>query len=202
MVILSNGDRTAVFLKSMFYVVGSGPSGVACAYSLVNKGCQVTMIDAGLVLESDRTEKLRHLRDAGPSSWASSDAAFLRDGMKAGLAGIPVKLAYGSGFPYRGVPGATPVKQTAANLRSSYALGGLSNVWGAAVMPYHADDIRDWPINVERLAPHYTAVFDFMPLAAKEDELSHRFPLYARSFRSVENESAGEGAAPRSGEVP
>jgi len=168
------------------YVVGSGPSGVACAYALLRQGCDVSMLDVGLTLEPDRAEKLRHLKDAEPSSWAGPHAAFLRDGMKAGLSGVPVKLAYGSGFPYRAVPGATPVKETTANLRSSYALGGFSNVWGSAVMPYHADDIRDWPISVERLAPHYKAVFDFMPLAAKEDALACRFPLYARSFESLE----------------
>lgn len=170
----------------MFYVIGSGPSGVACAYALLHQGCDVTMLDAGLTLEPDRAEKLRHLKDAGPSSWTGPHATFLRDGMQAGLSGVPVKLAYGSSFPYRAAAGATQVKQTAANLRSSYALGGFSNVWGSAVMPYHAEDIRDWPISVERLAPHYTAVFDFMPLAAKVDNLASRFPLYARSFESLE----------------
>jgi len=170
----------------MFYVVGSGPSGVACAYALLTKGCSVTMLDAGLTLEPDRREKLRHLRDVGPTSWKGPDVGFIHEGVKAGLGGIPVKLAYGSGFPYRKVAAATLVTQTAANLRSSYALGGFSNVWGSAVMPYQADDIQDWPITVERLAPHYTAVFEFMPLAAKEDNLTHRFPLYARSFEALE----------------
>jgi choline dehydrogenase-like flavoprotein len=174
------------FLNRMFYVIGSGPSGVACAYGLLRQGCDVTMLDAGLTLEPDRAEKLRRLKDAGPSSWTGHQAAFLRDGMKAGLNGVPVKLAYGSSFPYRAAVGATQVRQTAANLRSSFALGGFSNVWGSAVMPYHAEDIRDWPISVERLAPHYTAVFDFMPLAAKEDQLTRRFPLYARCFESLQ----------------
>jgi choline dehydrogenase-like flavoprotein len=170
----------------MFYVIGSGPSGVACAAALLRQGCDVTMLDVGLTLEPDRAEELRRLKDAGPSSWIGPRAEFLRGGMTAGLSGVPVKLAYGSSFPYRAVAGAIPLKQTGVNLRSSNALGGFSNVWGSAVMPYHADDIRDWPISVERLAPHYTAVFDFMPLAAKEDTLARRFPLYARSFESLE----------------
>jgi choline dehydrogenase-like flavoprotein len=144
------------------------------------------MLDAGLTLEANRREKLRHLRDIGPTSWKGPDAAFLRKGVEAGLGGIPVKLAYGSVFPYRKVAAATLVTQTEANLRSSYALGGFSNVWGSAVMPYQADDMRDWPITVERLAPHYTAVFQFMPLAAKADNLTHRFPLYASSFEALE----------------
>lgn len=170
----------------MFYVVGSGPSGVACAYALLTQGCSVTMLDAGLTLEPDRREKLQRLREIDPTSWKGPDAAFLRKGVEVGLDGIPVKLSYGSGFPYRKVATAMLVTQTASNLRSSYALGGFSNVWGSAVMPYEAEDIRDWPITVERLAPHYTAVFEFMPLAAKEDNLTYRFPLYARSFEALE----------------
>lgn len=170
----------------MLYVIGSGPSGVACAYALLHQGCPVTLLDAGLTLEPDRKEKLQQLQMAGPASWNGPQAAFLRNGMKARLSGIPAKLAYGSSFPYRRLAAAAAVKQTAANLRSSYALGGFSNVWGSAVMPYHADDIRDWPFSVERLAPHYTAVFDFMPLAAKQDDLARRFPLYCRSFEALE----------------
>src|SRR5262249_27483870 len=146
----------------MFYVIGSGPSGIACAYALLRQGCRVTLLDSGLTLEPDRKEKLQQLQMAHPASWNGPRAAFLRDGMKARLSGIPAKLPYGPSSPYRGGAGATPVKQTSANLRSSYALGGFSNVWGSAVMPYQAEDIQDWPISVERLTPHYTAVFDFM----------------------------------------
>jgi choline dehydrogenase-like flavoprotein len=146
----------------------------------------VTLLDAGLTLEQDRQKKLRHLQVTDAAAWTSPEATFLRDGRMAGLTGIPAKLSYGSSFPYRRVAAATTVKQTGANLRSSYALGGFSNVWGSAVMPYHDEDIRDWPISVERLAPHYAAVFDIMPLAAKQDELARRFPLYAHSFEALE----------------
>ena len=169
----------------MFYVIGSGPSGVACAHALLRQGCRVGLLDAGLTLEPERKEKLQRLQAVGPEMWNSAQGAFLREGVVAQLSGIPVKLAYGSRFPYLEVAGAMTIKQTAANLRSSYALGGFSNVWGSAVMPYHAGDIRDWPISVERLAPHYAAVFDFMPLAANEDELARRFPLYARTFEAL-----------------
>ena len=31
----------------MLYVVGSGPSGVACATALIQKGLRVTMLDVG-----------------------------------------------------------------------------------------------------------------------------------------------------------
>jgi glycine/D-amino acid oxidase-like deaminating enzyme len=95
----------------MFYVIGSGPTGVACAYALLHQGCDVTMLDAGLTLEPDRAENLRHLKDAGPSSWTGPHAAFLRDGMQAGLSGVPVKLAYGSSFPIDSSPARAQVKK-------------------------------------------------------------------------------------------
>ena len=78
----------------MFYVIGSGPSGVACAYALLRQGCPVTLLDAGLTLEPDRKEKLQQLQIARPASWNDPQTAFLRDGVKAGLGGIPAKLAY------------------------------------------------------------------------------------------------------------
>jgi choline dehydrogenase-like flavoprotein len=177
----------------MFYVVGSGPSGVSCAYALLRQGCAVTMLDSGLTLESFRARKLQRIQEAGPASWTGSEAIFLREGRKAGLRGIPVKLAYGSDFPYRRVDGgATVIARTGANLRSSFARGGFSHVWGSAVMPYIAADMRDWPIGLERLAPHYKAVFDFMPLAAREDKLTRSFPLYSRSFEALKTSQQAE----------
>jgi hypothetical protein len=62
-------------LRRMFYVIGSGPTGVACAYALLHQGCDV-MLHAGLTLEPGRAENLRHLKDAGPSSWTGPHALF------------------------------------------------------------------------------------------------------------------------------
>src|SRR4029077_11551312 len=45
----------------MFVVVGSGPAGVACAHALLSKGARVTMLDAGLDLESDRKAQVANL---------------------------------------------------------------------------------------------------------------------------------------------
>ncbi|HEY4047696.1 MAG TPA: NAD(P)-binding protein [Acidobacteriaceae bacterium] len=164
----------------MYYVIGSGPSGVACAYALVRKGLQVTLIDAGLQLETARRQQLLDLQAIAPQEWRGPKGAFLRDGMDATSQGIPLKLAYGSDFPYRAVAGATEVALHSASSTPSYAQGGLSNVWGSAVLPYRPLDIPDWPISVDRLARHYRAVFEFMPLAACRDSLEEEFPLYSQ----------------------
>jgi choline dehydrogenase-like flavoprotein len=164
----------------MYYVIGSGPSGVACAYALVRKGLQVTLIDAGLQLETSRRQQLFNLQELAPEEWRGPEGAFLRDGMDATSQGIPLKLAYGSDFPYRAVAGATEVALHSASSMPSYAQGGLSNVWGSAVLPYRPVDIPEWPISVDRLASHYRAVFEFMPLAACRDSLEEEFPLYSK----------------------
>ena len=49
---------------------------------------------------------------------------------------------------------------------------------GLAVMPYIASDIEKWPITIDELAPHYTAVLNSMQLSAATDNLAELFPIY------------------------
>src|ERR1700680_1672007 len=85
----------------MICVIGSGPSGVACASALLEKGAKVTMLDAGLELEPNRRRQVAALQSVAFTSWDDASLRFLRDGIQVGTGGIPLKLAYGSDFPYR-----------------------------------------------------------------------------------------------------
>src|SRR5438045_1282898 len=120
----------------MFHVVGSGPAGVSCARALAETGAAVTILDSGLELERDRAERLADLAATPPSLWNNGRTDFLRAGLDASSAGIPLKLAYGSGYPYRSVPGSTPVNVDGADTSPSFCAGGLSTVWGGAILPY------------------------------------------------------------------
>ena len=173
----SDGDSTRLE-DNMHYVVGSGPTGVACARALLAQGVQVTMLDAGLQLEPEREAQIRSLQALPFAEWASEAGKFLKDGMESGAEGIPVKLTYGSDYPYRVPPGAAPVEFRDASASPSYAIGGLSTVWGSAVMPYHQRDMVRWPISAEDLAEGYRAIFRWMPLSAIRDDLDRDFPLY------------------------
>jgi choline dehydrogenase-like flavoprotein len=160
------------------YVIGSGPAGVSCSKALLQQGIPVKMLDAGIGLEDTRTTQLRQLKNTSPGLWNPGMLAFLKEGMSADVGGIPLKLAYGSKFPYEDPERDITINASAVGVKPSLARGGLSNVWGAAALPFHAQDMVKWPIKVEDLAPHYEAVLRFMPLVARQDDLAALFPLY------------------------
>ena len=135
------------------------------------------MLDAGLELAPARRGQMANLRSTPSTSWSNESVAFLRDGVEVTRDGIPVKLAYGSDFAYRD-PLGRPIALDGAYGSPSFARGGLSNVWGASVLPYRSEDMTDWPITAGDLAPHYRAAMAMMPFSARHDRLEEQFPLY------------------------
>jgi choline dehydrogenase-like flavoprotein len=171
--------------NGMVYVIGSGPAGVSVAYALLKQGAEVTMLDAGLELEPERSRVVDALSRSTPDEWSEDSLSVLKGNLVGDGRVMPRKLSYGSDFPYRDVEGGMSVIQSGVEVVSSCARGGLSNVWGSAVLPYRAEDIIDWPISVDDLAPHYRSAFELMPLAAQHDDLEQEFPLYAPLYASL-----------------
>ncbi len=169
-------------MSDMIYVIGSGPAGISCAYSLIQQGLEVTMLDSGIELESDKKRILEVLSSTNPENWDKNLLDKIKNNPKASTSGIKEKWSFGSNFPYRDVDKYLPIKAKDVVIRQSLARGGLSNVWGAAVLPYIDNDIVDWPISINDLAPHYEAVFSFMNLAAISDDLESIFPLYSKNY--------------------
>ncbi len=167
------------------FVVGSGPAGIAAAYSLLRNGLPVTMLDVGLCLEPERQQIVDRLAAGMPESWDELQLDDLRRFTQASIGGLPQKLVYGSDFPYRAPTGLVEFDQRGSDLLISHALGGLSTAWGANVFPLLAQDITDWPIGLAELEPYYRAVFSFIDLAAREDRLSQLFPLHADKYHPL-----------------
>jgi len=170
----------------MHCVIGSGPAGVACAKALLARGASVLMLDAGLELDPGRAQIVRQFADAKPSAWQTGDRARLKGDMAAGAKGIPLKLAFGSDFPYRETETHIPWQSQGTSVRPSLALGGLSNVWGATLLPYRDADIAGWPIKSAQLEKHYRAVLEFTGLSAQHDDLEEWFPLHSNNPRVLE----------------
>jgi len=162
----------------MHCVIGSGPAGVACAHALLTRGATVLMLDAGLELEPDRAQIVRQFAEAKPSTWPKNDRVRLKGNIVAGAKGIPLKLAFGSDFPYRETEAHIPWQGRGISVRPSLALGGLSNTWGATLLPYRDTDITDWPVKSAQLEKHYRAVIELTGLSAQRDDLEEWFPLH------------------------
>jgi choline dehydrogenase-like flavoprotein len=162
----------------MYYVVGSGPSGIACAQALANSGCAVTILDAGLTLEPEReTMRAALARSTDTDCWPEPEFSASGNGT------IPIKLVHGSDYPYRLAPSSTDICQLdGLSIQGSYAAGGLSNVWGGAILPYRQDDLAGWPIAEAELHQAYAEVLKLLPLAAERDDLAELFPLYTESY--------------------
>jgi choline dehydrogenase-like flavoprotein len=169
----------------MDIVVGSGPAGVACARALLDRGRKVLMLDAGLTLEPERRHLVEQFARGRPGEWTAADLAAYQAGMEADAGGVPQKLVYGSDFPYQDAEQHLGTEYVGVGLRPSLAQGGLSNVWGAAVMPYAQRDLAGWPIKVADLAEHYPAALRLTGMSASHDDLENLFPLYREEITEL-----------------
>jgi len=166
-------------------VVGSGPAGVACAKGLLERGKHVHMLDSGLSLETERLALVNRLKGSRPEDWNTSDVAAFKGAMEAGAGGLPQKLVYGSDFAYREAEEHLRVTYENVGLRPSLAKGGLSNVWGAAMLPFREADVQDWPVKLNALERHYQAALQITGLAARHDSLEELFPLFRNNFTEL-----------------
>jgi choline dehydrogenase-like flavoprotein len=155
-------------------VIGSGPSGVAAASALLAAGRHVHMLDVGVSLEPERERKVSEAR--GRALLTPANAPWLDK--QGGDDAIPRKLIFGSDFPYREASESLALTSRGTGAEPSFARGGLSNVWGAAALPFAAEDTADWPVSAESLAPHYEACARILGIAGEQDYLAEWFPLH------------------------
>lgn len=162
-------------------VIGSGPAGVACASALLDRGAKVLMLDAGIKLEPERARIVSELaQKKSRNEWQPSQIAAIHGDTSADLKGLPNKRLFGSDFLYRESAEKIPWRaHEKVAVCPSLGLGGLSNVWGASMLPLRDDDISGWPIKNADLADHYRAVAEITGFAGRHDGLEELFPLHA-----------------------
>ena len=135
-------------------VVGSGPSGVSCAKGLLDNKKKVLMLDVGLEIEKKKKEKKKELINLNNKSnfyeeWVKNFKPINHN---------IFKQIYSSSFAYANKKEFFLNNPKGLNFTGSYALGGLSNVWGAASLPYEENDFLTWPINLNDLKPYYKKI--------------------------------------------
>jgi len=158
-------------------VVGSGPAGISAAWALLEQGRNVTMLDVGEELEAEKSALRSRLASVEPAHWRASDIYSFTNSRRSGK--VDTIRPFGSDFLFHDPVGffERPEKNSSIGLRPSFASGGLSNGWGAAILPYRQEDILDWPANARELDKHYEALRDFMPMASGADDLRDLFPM-------------------------
>ena len=138
------------------------------------------MLDGGGKLDAPAQDRRERLAASGPDNWTAGDV----QSWQAPQFDTPPGQVRRFGSDFAMVPGAeTLVSPDRVGLRASHAAGGLSNLWGSAVLPNRAEDIADWPIGIEDLAPHYRAVAEFLPISGRQDALQTLFPALSMQDR-------------------
>lgn len=166
-------------------VVGSGPAGIACAKALARRGARVEMIDVGERLAPDRATLKQRLAAAAPAEWRAEDRAAAADNPTMRGEVFPRKFLFGGEELLRGQHEDAPVAADWPIIAQSFAAGGLSVAWGAALLPVDGADMSDWPFGRAALDDSFARVLGDLPLAARADDLSRSFPLYGKPERSL-----------------
>lgn len=158
-------------------VVGSGPSGVSAAKALLERGFIVTMIDGGSDLEPEIRAQVKRISQSSPDKWSLEEVDSLRKLGKKDSNGVPEKTVFGSDYVFKGVEKYLSINRENTEYKPTLSKGGLSSVWGAAVLPYRQEDIEDWPISLGELKPHYESSLKLLKVGVPNDGLSQLFPM-------------------------
>ena len=156
-------------------VIGSGPSGVACAYSLLKqKGVKVDMLDTGFNIEPDIAHLENNKELICPKTILKQVKASKRQ-LLTTYNKLPDKLAFGSDYVYKECDKTKLTQDVSTHFSTSQAKGGLGNVWGANINALADIDIQDWPISAADLSPYFKLLEEFTPIAAEHSILDHNY---------------------------
>ncbi len=174
----------------MIAVVGSGPAGVAAAQVLLDAGHAVTLIDGGITLEDEIKQRILPLKSQPKAQWPKDLLQSFKAKSEYDSKGVQLKRLFGSDFPYREIENHLPQKNIeTGHITPSLAVGGFSQVWGAAMMPYSNRDLVGWPLTADDLKTHYAAVLKMTGLSAEVDGLEPHFPLLTRDLTPLKASS-------------
>ena len=140
-------------------VIGSGPAGLSAVMALLDRGRDVLVIDGGADLEPQLDASREALAQSDPADWSAKSVEAYKAPNREGI------RRYGSDFALA-PEDAFLDRSDGVELRGSLAQGGLSTLWGAAVLPWPEAEMSDWPVDIR---PHYRAVSEFLPIAGRAD---------------------------------
>jgi ferredoxin len=167
-----------VMLKPTVVVIGSGLSAIGAIKALVKEGIKPTILDTGRILDIDKQDIVNKLSEKKPDQWKNQDREFIikNDTVVKDASSIPKKLIFGSNYLYGKSIENAKVEDDGSIPPFSYARGGLSAGWGAAILPPSEYDIEDWPISIDEFHKYCQIVLEDLPYSSSDDGLSLSFP--------------------------
>ena len=166
-------------------VVGSGPAATAVVLALVRRGLHPDVIDIGECLDEHVARTVAAVARLPRADWPVEVLAQIGDNSTVIGDGLPRKLVFNTDYIYASERTYGRVQTVDVDLVPTHASGGYSTVWGAAILPMHADDMTAWPIARHDLDEHYRAVADALPLTGECDALAEAFPTFREELGSV-----------------
>ena len=136
-----------------YCVIGSGPAGIACAMALLARHVKVTLLDVGITLPPATLKTLANYQNNPRARSQHFDQKKIHQ-----MASQGIKLHYESDYLYQKPDFLQAEQQSDVNVTSSFALGGLSNVWGASLTEFTASELDRWPVNFRDFSPYYQRI--------------------------------------------
>lgn len=160
-------------------IVGSGPSGIHFALSVLKKGHDVTMLDVGYekpdtVNPHDNLNDLKmNLEDPVKYFLGENYESVIYPDNEEEYYGFPPSKNYvfsrPSDFKCR-LCGFAPI--------FSFARGGLAEAWTGGVYPFNDYDLGDFPFTYKDLEPYYSEVAGRIGITGVKDDLEKFFPFH------------------------
>jgi len=169
-------------------VIGSGVAGIFAARALVARGLKVTILDVGETLDAARQKAVAELRTVDRDAWPPEHRALISANATMDSDELPKKIHFGSDYIYAAD---RPFAHVIANPAGrapypTFARGGFSNIWGAAVLPPDACDMADWPISRSAMEPYFRKVAAQLPLCGDGGTLAQAFPAYKNAVGQLD----------------
>ena len=175
-------------------VVGSGVAGTSAASALAARGIAITILDVGEELDARRQAVVARLHELPTDQWPAADYELIRENPTFGNNDLPKKVHFGSDYIYAND---RPFSRMATLAKGrvpypTFAKGGFSNIWGAAVLPPDSCDMMDWPLTRREMEPYFRKIAQLLPLCGGEGTLARTFPAYKERLGDLDPGPQGE----------